>query len=267
MKYQNELIWLAYQLEKVPVSEEPSLWNAIRLATSGSVTKKIETKRHVYITGDPQIVYQLTDLFESVSPLNDIVSLTSSMNKHPALQWMDITYVPPELIALLPKSKTVTLFTENRLPLWTRQLFQEDKVSNVVAADKIVALNRLPKVCFYLIDDFSYEYLLDDVIALKEDILTKQKDELLPDVPKQYILQLIAMNDSTQQKERALILDKIAAHMLNTYWLQNHPPLPHWMPILLREIKVFLDIKPQELTKEKLIKELKVWGNRDKRIN
>lgn len=264
MKYQNELIWLAQQIEKVTITEEPSLWRAIHLASSSSLSGNVESKRHVYITGDPQIVYKLTDLFESVSPLNEVVKLTSSKSNHPALQWMDITYIPPEHIGELPKNKTVTLFTENRLPLWSRQLFLDEKICNVVATEDLVSLTRMPKVCLYVIEDFSYEYLLDDVIVRKDEKVVKQKEELLPNVPKQYILQL---NGSKEQTEQMLILDDIAVNMLNTYWLQNYPLFPQWMPILLREINVFLEMKQKALTKEQFIIELKVWGSRDKRIN
>lgn len=264
MKYQDELIWLAHQLEKVPFTEEPSLWRAIRLAGNNSIIGNMETKRHVYITGDPQTVYKMTDLFESVSSLNEIVQLTSSKSNHRALQWMDITYFPPEHIGQLPKNKTVTLFTENRLPLWSRQLFMEEKICNVVATENLVALKRMPKVRLYVMDDFSYEYLLDDVMVMNDKKISNQTEELFPNVPKQYIL---TFNGSNEQTKQMLILDGIASNMLNTYWLQNHPPFPQWMPILLREIKVFLELKQKALTKEQFIMELKVWGNRDKRIN
>ena len=55
--------------------------------------------------------------------------------------------------------------------------------------------------------------------------------------------------------------------MLNIYWLQNHPPLPQWMPILLREIGEYLFIQKNIVAKGNVLDKLKVWGNRDKRIS
>lgn len=265
MKFHNELLWLAKQLDRMPVSQEPSLWKALREQREESAGKpNVLKKRHVYITGEVQTIYKRTDLFSSVALLEDVLTLTSETNAHPALQWMDITYYPPNALTHVPKNKTLTLFAENRLPLWSRSLFMEKKISNVVVTESIVALARMDDVKQHLLDDFSYEFLLDDVVAQKE--LQAPSQQLFPEPPKQYVLQIMAMN-AKQQKERALILDRMAAQMLNTYWLQNHPPIAKWLPVLMEEIKAFLAIQASNATNEKLMNAMKAWGKRDKRIN
>ncbi|AVK85902.1 hypothetical protein C3943_21590 [Lysinibacillus sp. B2A1] len=268
MQLHNELLWLAKQIDKIPVSNEPSLWKAMReIGNTSAVNGSVATKRHVYITGEPQVVYTLTDLFQSVELLKDVVTLTSAKYPHPVLQWMDITYYPPNTLQMLPKNKMLTLFTEHRLPLWSRSLFIEQKICNVVATENILALLHMPNINQFLVDDFSYHYLLDDVVVTRNMTIAQSKQQLTPELPKQYILQLMTMKDSNEEKEKNLILDKIAVHMLNTFWLQNHPSFPQWMPVLLREITAFLKIKHNNATIEEIIKELKVWGNRDKRIS
>lgn len=266
MKFHDEIVWLAKQIDQVPVSTEPSLWKALREQREEEKTKTVvQQKRHVFITGEPQVVYKLTDLFPSVALLHDVVTLTAETNEHAALQWMDITYYPPGAAMYLPKNKTLTLFTENRLPLWSRTLFMEQKVSNVVITEHIVALKRMASVKQYVVDDFSYEYLLDDVVVKKEKVISSSQ-QLYPEPPKQYVFQLMAMHNK-QQKESGLILDKMAAHMLNTYWLQNHPPIVNWFPVLINEIKEFLIIRASNETNEKIMGYMKVWGKRDKRIS
>lgn len=266
MKFHDEIIWLAKQLDQVAVSTEPSLWKALR--EQGEVEKAktvVQQKRHVYITGEPQVVYKLTDLFPSVALLQDVVTLTDETYEHAALQWMDITYYPPDAAKHLPKNKTLTLFTENRLPLWSRTLFMEQKVSNVVVTEHILALKPMTSVKQYVSDHFSYEYLLDDVVVKKEQV-NSSSQQLYPEPPKQYVLQLMAMHNK-QQIERGLILDKMAVHMLDTYWLQNHPLIVNWFPVLINEIKEFLIIRASNETNEKIMGYMKVWGKRDKRIS
>lgn len=265
MKLHDELLWLAKQIDRIPISDDLSLWKVIRETEVTMVTNINMTKRHVYITGEPQVVYNLTDLFDSVTFLNDIVTLTSDKYSHPALQWMDITYYPPTELHMLPKNITLTLFAESRLPFWSRSLFTKQKICNVVTNEKIPAISRMERIRQYTIDDFSYQYLLDDVLVTVGTTTGRPQQQLNPELPKQYIMQLITMKDSNQQKD--IILDKIAVHMLNAYWLQNHPPIPQWMPILFREITSFLKIKYSNEAIEKTIQELEVWGNRDKRIS
>lgn len=263
MQYQYELIWLAKQLEKQKISEEPSIWNAIRKAQFTTSKISVESKRHVYITGDPQVVYQMTNLFDSVASLDKVLTLTSEQNTHPALQWMTISYYPPSSIEQFPKNKALTLFTEGRLPLWSRNLFIDDKICKVVSTEPIPTLSRMPKVERYVASDFSYGDLLDDVIVPTDEKIEIPLKQLYPEIPKQYVLKISALQNLNDWEK---ILDDAAASMLNTYWLQNRPTFPQWMPVLLREISHFLMIRENIKSPKEVLEKLKVWGKRDKRI-
>ena len=240
MQYQYELVWLAQQLEKQKVSNEPSIWNAIRMAPFNQTTQTVHWKRHVYITGEPQVVFEMTNLCNSITTLQQVVKFTTQKHMHPALQWMDITYYPPNCIDQLGEQNTVTLFVDNRLPTWSRSLFMDNKICNVVGIETVSAVQRFPNVTFYSANTFSYMQLLDDVMIQQEKTIVRPKGQLLPDVPKQFVLKL---STAINKKEIETIIDEAAASMLNTYWLQNHPPFPLWMPILLREIGELLFIK------------------------
>lgn len=264
MQYQYELVWLAKQVEKQKVSKQPSIWNGIRRAQFDAQKMNVEAKRHVYITGDAQVVFEMTNIFDSLSTLHEVVTVTSKKSAHPALQWMTITYYPPQFIEQLPETKAFTLFMENRLPVWSRNLFLQNKVCNVVSKEEIPAIGRFPNVTTYRADTFSYMNLLDDVIIREETVIKSPSTQLYPEVPKQYVLKLSATQNAKEIEE---ILDDAAASMLNTYWLQNHPPFPQWMPILLREIREFLTIKHNIKSNKDVLQKLKVWGNRDKRIS
>lgn len=264
MQYRYELVWLAQQLENQKISNEPSLWNALRDTQFKQVTKQEREKRQVYITGEPQVLFEMINLCDSVTTLQNIITFKDDKYAHPALQWMNITYYPPNCLDQLDNHQTVSLFVDRRLPLWSRSLFMNNKVCNVVGIEDIPSVQNFPNVTFYRVEQFSYIHLLDDVIVKKETKLARSKKQFLPDVPKQYTLKLASTNDSN---ELITILDEAAASMLNTYWLQNNPPLTQWMSILLREIGEYLYIQKNVVAKDTVLDELKVWGNRDKRIN
>lgn len=264
MQYRYEIVWLAQQLEKQKVSSEPSLWNALRYAQFKQMTETEQRKRQVYITGEPQVLFEMTNLCDSIAMLQNVITFKDDKYTHPALQWMNITYYPPNRLDQLDNHQTVSLFVDNRLPLWSRSLFMDNKVCNVVGIEDIPSVQCFPNVTFYKAEIFSYMHLLDDVIVKKEKEFVRPKQQLLPEVPKQYALKLAT---TTNSNELIAILDEAAASMLNIYWLQNHPPLPQWMPILLREIGEYLFIQKNIVAKGNVLDKLKVWGNRDKRIS
>lgn len=261
MTFTQEFLWLAKQLDQVAVSHEPSLWRALREQSTAS-KHQVQHKRHVYVTGEPQTIYQQTDLFTAIPKNNEAQTLTDKTNAHPALQWMTITYCPPDVLHEF-KAQTFTLFVENRLPLWARSLFTEHRVGNIVVTDTIPALSRMDGVKQYRIDGFNYELLLDDVMVQQEPYV-QPKQQFFNEPPKHLTMQLIA---TKQPAQRSVILDKMAAHMLNTYWLQNNPPINLWLPVLLKEIAAFLVIRASTQSNEKILDDMKAWGKRDKAIN
>lgn len=266
MQYYKEIIWLAKAFEKAEITAEPSLWNALREDAKNANKIIVENKRHVYITGDQQVVFELTGLFDSIALLNDVIKLTNENNIHPALSWMDISYYPPSEIKNLPEGVRVTLFISERLPIWSRPLFTNHKVATIVGLKEFPGVANIRNINFHLIENFSYEYLLDDIQLNENNKRNMSNEQILTEVPKQYVLKLWALQEKNEFQTIGEILDEIAIYMLNTYWLQNKPEFPQWMPILLKEIEYFLHMKDKEYDIEKLIDELKVWGQRDKRV-
>lgn len=265
MQYYKEIIWLAKAFEKAEISAEPSLWKALREDVKNTKKIIVENKRHVYITGNQQVVFELTGLFNSIALLNDVIKLTNENCIHPALDWMDISYYPPSEIKNLPEGARVTLFISERLPIWSRPLFTNNKVATIVGLKEFSGVENIKNINFHLIEKFSYEYLLDD-IQLNNNKRNTSNEQILTEVPKQYVLKLWSLQEKNELQLMGEVLDEIAIYMLNTYWLQNKPEFPQWMPILLKEIECFLQMKDKEDTIEKLIDELKVWGQRDKRV-
>jgi len=110
----------------------------------------------------------------------------------------------------------------------------------------------------------SYNDLLDDTMIPLDKVSERPDHQLFPEVPKRFLLKNSQFQENSSLSHD---LDEAAAEMLNTYWLQNHPPFPEWMPILLREIQQFLLLKEKRDSRIHTLEQLKVWGLRDKRID
>jgi len=258
-------VWLAHQLDQQEHSPDiPSMWKAIRETDLSKPIPHVTEKRQVYLTGEPEVVYSMTDLFDSLPDEKQIHIVTKEQHTHPALNWMSITYYPPHELKQLPNGENVTLFTTAKLPLWSRTYFSKNRISQVVSEKEILTLHRFPSVRQTMIDEFSYIDLLDDTrIPLKKES-KRLEYQLFPEIPKRFSFKLSQPQEDWKWDQE---LDEVAAHMLNTYWLQNRPPFPEWMPILLREIQHFLLLKNKQHSKADILEQLEMWGLRDKRID
>lgn len=265
MLYQSELVWLAHQLDQQEnPTGIPSMWKAIRETDFPDASTSIDKKRHVYLTGEPEVIYSMTDLFDSLPDEKKLHVFTKEQHTHPALDWMSITYYPAHELEKLPEGASITLFTTTKLPFWSRPYFLNGRISQVVSEQEILALHRFSNVRQTNIRQFSYNDLLDDTMIPLDKVSERPDHQLFPEVPKRFLLKF-----SQPQRNSSLSheLDEAAAEMLNTYWLQNHPSFPEWMPILLREIQQFLLLKENRGSRIHTLEQLKVWGLRDKRID
>lgn len=259
MDYQSEISWLAIQLEKHMLEDEPSIWKAMREADFKDSRRYNDGIRQVYIVGEPDILGEYTILFDVV-PTS--MGRIESREGHPILQWMTVHYYLPSDLDEIPTGVRVNLFVEERLPTWSRPLFQAETIAKVVSKKKIKTLARLTRVTNALYEEMTIDQLMDDFFPMK--IVEKSSEELYPDVPRQHLIRLSTLTDPY---ERSKVMDLAAADMLDTYWLQNRPSFPEWMPILIREVAHFLTIKSSNAQGEELIEQLKRWGEREKRID
>lgn len=261
MQYSKEaVVWLAKTLDCTPISAELSLWQAIRNGATERQKFASEAKLRVYVTGEPEHIYELTDLFHVLPSEDVIIDVFKHNPDHRVNDWFDITYVPPKKLSEI-ENERFTLFTAGRLPIWSRQLLLHRQVSKVISTSLISALARFPDVRQVIVTDFHYDHLRDDLIPfLQKDNLAKAS-QLYPTVPKHFALKLSTLTDDVQIEA---LLDEVAREMLNIYWLQNDPPLKQWMPYLLREIDAFLLIKHHYRDAQQALQQLERWGNRDK---
>ena len=265
MLYRSELVWLAHQLDQQEHSPDiPSVWKAIRETDLAKPVPRVAEKRQVYLTGEPEVVYSMTDLFDSLPDEKQVHIVTEEQHTHPALNWMSITYYPPHELKQLPDGENVTLFTTTKLPLWSRTYFSKNRISQVVSAEEIMTLHRFSGVRQTNIIEFSYADLLDDTRVILDERSKRPDHQLFPEIPKQFSFKLSQLHEELNWDQE---LDEVAAHMLNTYWLQNRPPFPEWMPILLREIQQFLRLKQNQHGRTNILEQLEEWGLRDKRID
>lgn len=259
MDNQSEVSWLARQLEKHMLEDEPSIWKAMREADFKDTRRYNDGIRQVYIVGEPDILGEYTNLFDAV-PTS--MGRIESRENHPILQWMTVHYYLPSDLDEIPTGVRVNLFVEERLPTWSRPLFLAESVAKVVSKKKIKTLTRLTRVTNALYEEMTIDHLMDDFLPL--ETIEKVVEELYPDVPRQHLIRLSTL---TEPHELSEVMDLAAADMLNTYWLQNRPTFPEWMPILVREVAQFLTIKSSNSQGEELIEQLKRWGEREKRID
>jgi len=259
MDYQSKISWLATQLEKHMLENEPSIWKAMSEADFKKSRRYNAGIRQVYIVGEPGILSEYTSLFDTV-PTS--MGRIESREDHPVLQWMTVHYYLPSDLDEIPVGVRINLFVEDRLPTWSRPLFQAETIAKVVSKKKIKTLAQLTRVTNALYDEMTIDQLMDDFFPMK--IIEKSSEELYPEVPRKHLIRLSTMTDLC---ERSKVMDLAAADMLNTYWLQNRPSFPEWMPILMREVAHFLTIKSSNAQGEELIEQLKRWGEREKRID
>lgn len=259
MSYQSEIAWLAHQLEKHMLEDEPSIWKAIREAEFQDMRRFDEGVRQVYIVGEPDILSEYTSLFDSVPTSKGRIE---SREDHPVLKWMVVHYFLPADLDEIPTGVRLNLFVEERLPIWSRPLFQTEAVAKVVSRKRIKALEKLTKVTNTLYEEMTIDHLMDDY--LPTETVEKVAEELYPDIPRQHLMRLSTL---TEPRELSDVMDLAAADMLNAYWLQNRPIFPEWMPILAKEVAHFLAIKSSNAQGDELIKRMKRWGKREKRID
>lgn len=259
MDYQSEVAWLAHQLEKHMLEDEPSIWKAMRETEFNDTSRYSDGVRQVYIVGEPDVLREYTNFFDSVPTT---MGRLKSRENHPILKWMTVHYYLPSDLEEIPKGVRVNLFVEERIPTWSRALFQEETVAKVVSKKTIKTLARLKRVTNVLYKEMTIDHLMDDFLPIKA--VEKVSEELYPDVPRQHLIRLSTLTESHELFE---VIDLAAADMLNTYWLQNRPEFPEWMPILVREVAQFLTIKSSNAQSEELIERLERWGKREKRID
>ncbi|WP_269317703.1 hypothetical protein [Exiguobacterium sp. KJ 601] len=259
MSYQSEIAWLAHQLEKHMLEDEPSIWKAMREAEFQNTRRFDEGVRQVYIVGEPDILSEYTNLFDSVPTSKGRIE---SREDHSILKWMVVHYYLPADLDEIPTGVRVNLFVEERLPIWSRTLFQTEAVAKVVSKKRIKTLEKLTKVTNTLYEEMTIDHLMDDYLPM--ETVEKVTEELYPDIPRQYLMRLSTL---TEPRELSDVMDLAAADMLNAYWLQNRPTFPEWMPILIREVAQFLTIKSSHDQGEELIERMKGWGEREKRID
>lgn len=264
MNYTAEaIIWLATQLDRMPISNEVSLWNAIRQEEAPQHRFANDETLRVYITGEPEDVYEHTDLFLAIPTKTQAIDVFSQNPTHRLKEWLAITYVPPQAVDV-NSPYNVTLFVKDRLPRWSRELLLAQKICRVVSTVPIRTLERFNDVHQVVLTDFNYEQLMMDMLPASPQKNRTTATQLYPTVPKHHTLKLLKPANG-QQAASHLLLDTIAVDMLNIYWLQNRPIIAEWMPYLLREIEVFLKIKQQHVQDlNNIIQKLERWGARDK---
>lgn len=252
--------WIGNQLDNYFITDEPSLWKELLLNQNVKIGENF-SKRSIYISGEPEIVHEMLDLFSKVPEKNKVTFLTEQDNKHPALLWMDIYYYPPELVKELPYNHVFTIFLNNRIPIWARKLVVNKKVKRFVTKEVIEPLKNYDEyeVEYETISEFNYEILLKASLIRMSNI----NEQLFADIPNQLKVQLIKSNG----KDYSNIFDRIANYMLNEYWLLNKPDMHQWIKILLNEVEQYLFIRDSDTTKEEKLDALEEWGYRDKTIN
>lgn len=251
--------WLGKQLDVHFITNEPSLMNELKLANYNNKTNE---KINIYLCGEPEEIYKMMDIFESVPNNNTPTLINHQKSNHPAVQWMNIYFYPPNLIKKIPVDKKITLVIKERIPIWGRKLLANDRINHIVTEKRIAPL-KIGKIEpeFTKLEDFSYEQFFwnNDLNIVQ----SKNHEQLFADIPHQLILK---MKIATKE-ERLRIMDEIALAMLDEYWLLNKPNLHNWMKILIREISLYYEIRMKDTDTNHILKLLEEWGYRDKSIN
>lgn len=262
MEYLHAWQWLADRLQNHLVTEDPSLWTELILQSKNQPKNRF-SKKQVYLTGAPSDIFHMTDLFNEPPELDKVLHLTEKSFEHPALMWMDVHYYPPVVLNVLPEQATITIFVNDRLPVWARKLIVKGKVKQVVSIGGIMPLQVADEVqpTYIRASEFSYDYLLSESSVRPTEAVNGE--QLFADIPNQLRLRL----KKAEENQKVILMDDIAAYMLNEYWLMNKPGLHKWMPILIKEIAAFFEIRKSDLTTTELLTELETWGYRDKSIN
>ncbi|MGV2875846.1 hypothetical protein ROU88_08115 [Macrococcus capreoli] len=260
MNKKSSWIWLGNQLNNYIVTAEPSLWKELIVNRNVTIGEKTN-KRTVYISGEPNDVYKMLDLFIEVPSENKLTILTQRDFDHPALKWMEIYYYPPALIKEVPGNSGISIFVNNRIPIWARKLIVNSKAKRIISVEEVnpVKTGSTNTTCYITMDQFNYNYLLNDSLVINCEHMAHQK---FADIPNQLKIKYIKSNS----QEALNILDMIASNMLNEYWLINKPYMHQWISVLLREIDLYLKIKNSDISKEDKLIAVEKWGYHDKSI-
>lgn len=277
-QYKEEIIWLLQALANSNNQKEIiSFWSALADLQTPNVEKKpsIRTRRVITLIGEPSVVYATTNLFEQLPTGDMVILLTSDKNTHQLhatysthafVQWVDVLYIPPTCVKEeMAQLETVTLLIEDKLPLWSRVLFNDNHIANIVSTKMIKLPPARAYISVYDATQFTYDILLDDFVATPK--ITSILDRIPVDIPKDFVMKIHL--EENQEKEKCVaLIDNAAATMLNTYWLQNNPNVASWLPRLLVEIQALLKIRNAKSEKpDTVIAQMSEWGEELTHVN
>lgn len=277
-EFKEEIVWLLKALANANNQKEViSFWSVVAELQSPKIEKKIpiSSRRVVTVIGEPTVVYTMTNLFDQLPADDTALLLTSDIDErhphakycaHPFLEWVDVLYVPPACVKeQIARIGTVTLMTDSKLPLWSRTLFNNNLVANIVATKLIKMPPARDYISVYDVSQFSYGILLDDFIpALKPTIIDNRIPAMLP---KDFVAK-IYLEENQEREKRLALIDEAAITMINTYWLQNNPNVASWLPHLLEELQVLLKIRSGWGDHpEIIIAKMKDWGEALTHVN
>lgn len=276
IQHKNEIKWLlqtATTFQKNEMLKEDgdiiSFWSALKeMETRSQIKSPASDRRVITIIGEPMVVFQATDLFAK-PPEEGLVRLTAEkkqMNQLPSfvnsnriLDWVDILYVSPKAVKQHQESIGKShLFVKDKLPIWSRNLFQQNKVSSVFSETDINPPTAFSSIPFYESSQFSYEYLFDEYVTKPKRINTIERIPV--SLPKDILTRF--SNGWHDAEERKTLIDEATARMINTYWLQNNPAVDQWIPLLLIQIKEIITIRELQAEPDVFIEKLKRWGER-----
>ena len=277
-QYKEEIIWLLQALANTNTQKEViSFWSALADLQTPNVEKKpsIHTRRVITLVGEPSVVYATTNLFEQLPTGDKSILLTSDKNTqqlhathstHPFVQWVDVLYIPPSCLKIeMAQIETVTLIIEDKLPLWSRVLFNNNHIANIVSTKTIKLPPARAYISVYDATQFTYGILLDDFVATSKT--TTILDRIPVDIPKDFVMRMHL--DENRGKEKCIaLIDDAATTMLNTYWLQNNPNIASWLPRLLVEIQALLKIRNAKSEQpDTVIAKMSEWGKELTHVN
>lgn len=269
-QYKEEIIWLLQALVNANNQMEViSFWAALSKLQTSKVEKKssLHTRRVVTLVGEPSVVYTTTNLFEQLPTGDKVILLTSDKNTqhsqatystHPFIQWVDVLYIPPICVKEeMAQLETVTLLIEDKLPFWSRTLFNNNHIANIVSTKTIKLTPTHAYISVYDSSQFTYDILLDFVVTPKIPTIFKRIPVVMP---KDFVLK-IHLEEYRVKEKYVTLIDETAAAMLNTYWLQNNPNVANWLPRLLTEIQALLKIRKASGEKpETIIAKMSEWA-------
>ncbi|RUL51305.1 hypothetical protein [Lysinibacillus antri] len=276
--YKEEIIWLLKAMAKGKTTEDVlSFWSALVELQTPKVEKKPvhHSRKRVTVIGEPHIVYANTDLFDQLPEKDKAVLLTSDeqthlsiaqWSSHPFIKWVDVLYLPPACIKEhLNQFESATLLIDDKLPFWSRSLFSDNRIANLVGTKSINLPAAYQTIRVVHSKEFIYDVLLDDVIATP--ITTTRFNRIPTELPKDFITKMYLQENNLEQK-RITLMDEAAMNMINTYWLANNPNIESWLPTLLEAIERLLSIRKScHESPEHIISMMRTWGEELTHVN